>query len=120
MTINKFKPFNLVKALKGERVVDQNGNEVTQIKKYELKDDRKFCVVCVVQGELHFYDVNGNRDQSCLYMAQKIKKKVYLTITYSEKTSHWDTSYAYDSIEELKMKIDKEDHKNIFCVMVKE
>lgn len=51
------KPFDLAKALKGDKVVTRNGHEVSEIVKFNVSS--RFCVVGVTNGYIEHWDENG-------------------------------------------------------------
>lgn len=53
----KTKPFNLEEALAGARVVTRDGNEVTQLHKFDADEDE--CLIGVSKGKILSWNTNG-------------------------------------------------------------
>ena len=64
-------PFDLEKALAGEKVITRDGREVTQITHYEV--DSNYCVMAVINRAVVSLTMNGVHLQCslCVFMAPK-------------------------------------------------
>ena len=98
MTNTKLKPFNLEKALAGEKVVTRDGREVTQLTKFDNVTDNEFILVGVLCGSLHVFTIDGRFSAgearpADLFMAPKMKT-VY--INYYSDTQ---TAFQYSKKE---------------------
>ena len=97
MTNTKLKPFNLEKALAGEKVVTREGKEVTQITKFDDLNsgllflagvwEDKYLITYGINGRLHADQSDSHHD---LFMAPKMKT-VYINY-YSDTQSAFQYS----------------------------
>ena len=99
--INKCKPFDLERALAGDKVVTRDGREVTEIHQFKTVSSMYeiYCVVngvvyAVSQEGVYCYSKDGEVDKKDLFMAPKTKKfeawvNVYIygfaCVTYNTK-----------------------------------
>lgn len=102
----KMKPFDLAKALNGERIVTRNGHEVSEILKFKISNP--FCVFGVVNGCVECWDENGkygqfNRQEYNLdlFMAP-VKRQEWRGIYKSntEKSGYRVGNYGFDTEQE--------------------
>ena len=74
--VTKCKPFDLERALAGDKVVTRGGIEVEQITQFEAID--KFCIYAAVNGSIESFlptgAYAGDTSNYDLFMAPKIKK----------------------------------------------
>ena len=96
--ITKCKPFNLERALAGDKVVTRDGREITEIYYFKTLPDA-FPVVSVIDGSLFRFNKEGRslyraNDKDFLLMAPRTKKfeawvNVYIygfaCVTYNTK-----------------------------------
>jgi len=91
------KPFDLNKALAGEKVVDEYGNEVSQITVFDVTAN-SLPLVAVKKGAFHFYKIDGSLDGiQYLHMATKVKT-LYIAVrntTIKEDEFIYATTHAY-------------------------
>ena len=93
------KPFDLERALAGDKVVTRDGREVTQLTKFNSDAD---CLAAVVDGELitwgedGLYWVKGRDSGFDLFMAPKTVKR--WVNFYSPEAGAWD----YETPEKAK------------------
>lgn len=71
------KPFNLERALAGDKVVTRDGREVTQLTKFDCEDD---CLAGVLENNAKTWRANGRYtkyEETCLdlFMAPKTVKR---------------------------------------------
>jgi hypothetical protein len=75
MTQTKLIPFDLSRALAGDKVVTRDGREAQEIHQFK-NIDNEVCVFAIIQGILHGYEKNGKHayfDDDDLFIAPKVK-----------------------------------------------
>src|SRR5271154_5336527 len=73
--VSKLKPFDLEKALKGEKVVTRNGREATEVHHFTWVTG-SFSLVAVIEGDLQTFTLqghiwHGSQTKNDLFMAPK-------------------------------------------------
>jgi hypothetical protein len=80
----KMKPFDLERALAGDKVVTRDGREVTQVTKFDI--EKPACVYGVINGHIHTFNEIGryNNVESLndLFMAPKVVKYKRWVVLY--------------------------------------
>lgn len=86
------KPFDLQRALAGDKVVNRGGTEVTQLTKFDCKTS--FTVVGVMDGAVYTWKEDGRyvETKSCydLFMAPKTVKR-WVNFYGTQKSYHYDS-----------------------------
>ncbi len=117
--ITKCKPFNLERALAGDKVVTRDGREITEIYYFKTLPDA-FPVVSVIDGSLFRFNKEGRslyraNDKDFLLMSPKTKKfeawvSVYPTgfggVTWNNE---YDASVGMSCIKTIKIETEIED-----------
>lgn len=103
------KPFNLEEALKGKRVVNYKGNEITQIHKFDVKSDFS------IGGVLSVGNYVGAWRPSDLFMASE-KKDGWVNMYKSKLNGNADRYCSFFATKELADEPDQS--QRIACVKV--
>lgn len=103
------EPFNLEKALKGEKVVTKDGREVTQLHLFDLSKSISM-LAGVLDGHICTWGANGNSSlitemEKDLFMAPK--KREYWVNIYRSETG-LICGHSYPSLEVAVLRITKD------------
>lgn len=97
------KPFDLQRALAGDKVVTRDGREVTQLTRFKCNEE---CLAGVIDGVLETWHETGKyltNDSGCsydLFMAPKTVKR--WVNFYETKNSHHANGFAFETEETAK------------------
>jgi len=103
----QLKPFNLERALAGDKVITRSGEHVPEIHYFKTTRYSRFPIVAVIEGHIRTFKINGEYSDHVnhsfdLFMATK-KKKLYIAFKYIDYNGgKWASSFVYESLEEIK------------------
>lgn len=95
------KPFNLERALAGDKVVTRDGREVSELRFLQSVSPNGYCVVAVIDGDPFLFLQNGkitSINHFDLFMAPKTVKRwvnFYPTDCFSYPIEEDAKTYAY-------------------------
>lgn len=90
----KLLPFDLQRALAGDKVVTRDGREVTQLQKFDC--DSEYCLVGIFEGQIESWTHTGryieNKKELSLnlFMAPKTVKR-WVNFYKNERATHYET-----------------------------
>lgn len=82
---NQPEPFDLERALKGEKVVTRNGRVVTEIIQFKTAEKTVFCVGGVCDGEVAYWDIEGHFTP----ISGKSSRDLFMAPRESEYVTKW-------------------------------
>ena len=86
--INKCKPFDLERALAGDKVVTRDGREVTKIHQFKTVSSM-YKIYCVVNGFVYAVSQEG------VYCYSEVDKKDLFMSPKTKKFETWVNVYSY-------------------------
>jgi len=103
--MKNLKPFNLERALAGEKVVDEQGREYKEFYLFKEIASVYRPLICLMNGEIHYFNKEGSLNECIPYLFMAPKTKTYWINIYKDAMGNiWGSMlhHSEDKAERMK------------------